>query len=407
MQVAIVGIGGYGWGLANRLIDYSKDCDHRLVAAADLGISHMPEKAEKLTKAGLKLYEDTKEMLDDLRGHIQGIYIATGIHTHAALTCQAFTHGLHVHLEKPAAATVQEVDRMDQKRQEAGRVCLVGFQAMHQKDLLQCAGQLGQGLIGQRSSLSCYACWPRKAGYYQRNRWAGQLRLGDHWVLDGPATNALAHQIMNVLVLAGSDTAPAEPTHVRAELYAAGPTPSHDTAAIEIQTRQGPRCVLLLTHRCIEQIHPTVDIRARAGRALWKMHDGYTIQPDARSVIQAPHDDLGPRRMLENFFQAAQANDNDLLRCSLAQARKMTAVIDAAHESSRRIHRIGASHLRPDPQGGDYPSIDNIEKIFARCAEEAALPSDLSSPPCWAQSTEPWPLEGYDRFPVRFTPADN
>jgi predicted dehydrogenase len=401
MQVAIVGLGGYGWGLANRIIEYGRHHGHRLAAAADPALAQMPDRAETLREAGVKLFARTDEMYDEMGDEIRGVYIATGIHTHMPLTCEAFERGLHVHLEKPAAATVQEVDRMEEVRRRNQRLCLVGFQAMHQQDLLACRDQLASGVIGRREEISCFACWPRDAGYYQRNRWAGQLRLGDAWVLDGPATNALAHQIMNILLLAG-DNRPADPVSVRAELYAAGDRPSHDTAAIEIRTQQGPRCVLLLTHRCKEMIHPAMQVRASNGRATWYMHGGYEIVPNQAEKFAGTHDDRNHERMIENFFWAVEAEDPSRLGCDLQQARKMVQVVDAAHESSGEIHRIGPEFLDASSGSEAFPDVKDIESIFERCADRCVLPSDLSPVPPWAKATEPWPVSDYHSFPARF-----
>jgi predicted dehydrogenase len=405
MRLGIVGIGGYGWGLAEFLLDLAASSDHRLVAAADAGLDQMDEKARSLQQRQVALFDDAEKMYEQLTGGLDAVYIATSIHSHTPLTTGAFRAGLHVHLEKPAAATIEEVDEMQRVRAQTSRVCLVGFQALHQRDLLDCKAHLARGAIGEIRTLTCLACWPRHEGYYNRNNWAGRLRRGDRWVLDGPANNALAHQIMNLLLLAGGEERFAEPTSVRAELYAAGPYDSHDTAAIEITTRQGPRCVLLLTHRCRQQIHPTAEIRGSEGSASWHFQQGYTIKPDAAAPITAPGAEDTRQRMVENFLHAAADADNEQLRCRLVDARKMTQIVDGAHESSGRVHRIDPRYLAGQPDKPDYLPVKDIETLLQRCARQAILPSDLPDPPGWARPGQVWDLTDYNQFGQRFTPA--
>jgi hypothetical protein len=56
--------------------------------------------------------------------------VPTGIHHHAPMTLDALDAGCHVLLEKPAAATVDEVRQMRAASQAADRMVAIGYQHM-------------------------------------------------------------------------------------------------------------------------------------------------------------------------------------------------------------------------------------------------------------------------------------
>ena len=256
--LAVVGVGGYGFSLAGNIVRAAAEAQCRLVAAADGRMSELPQQTEFLKSHGVELFDDVQEMFARLQGRCQGVYVATGIASHAPLTIAAAKAGYHVHLEKPPAATVQEVDEMLAALGEAGRMCLVGVQSLHGLDLRLLKQRIVEGRLGEIQSVTCRGLWPRGASYYGRNAWAGKLQDGGRWVLDGPATNACFHQIANCLYLATRHEGLAEPTAVRGELYAAGGVESHNLAAMQIRTAEGPIVQLLLAHCTQGSVDPEI-----------------------------------------------------------------------------------------------------------------------------------------------------
>ena len=106
IRVAIIGIGGYGRNLTKLLLAAEDKGLCRLVAAADGRLGELAAEADRLRQRGVKLHSGAMEMLDELRGRCEAVYVAVGIASHRELTCAAAGRGLHVHLEKPPAATV-------------------------------------------------------------------------------------------------------------------------------------------------------------------------------------------------------------------------------------------------------------------------------------------------------------
>jgi predicted dehydrogenase len=405
VRVAIIGAGGYGWQLIRHIQRLSEPLDCRLIAAADTRWAKLPEHRWRLLEAGVALYGDALEMLDALRGRCEAVYIATGIPSHAALAIAAAERGYHIHLEKPPAATVQEVDRMADALARAARCCLVGFQAAHKADIHFVKQRIASGRMGRVEALACHVGWPRTALYYARNDWAGRLRSPEGWVLDGPATNALAHQITNLLLLAtGEPNRLAAPTAVRAELYAAAPIEGHDTAAIEIHTDAGPRAYLLASHASERANNPVITIAARKATAVWHYKNGATITYNDGGRERCEGDEGLYDGMVANFMDAVRSGEGSLLRCGLAEARKMVAALDGAHESSGRIHRIDPPHAVRMHEGGPRQRtvVRGLDALMAAAAARPGLFSDLDPPPPWSRTTQPFDLTGYDHFPQRF-----
>lgn len=413
--LALVGFGGYGFSLAQNIVKLSAGGSCRLVAAADMQLASLPEQAKFLRDAGALLYTDMSEMFGRHKADVQGVYIATGIASHAPLTVAALEQGFHVHLEKPPAATVQEVDRMQAAADRAGRMCMVGFQAVHGGFMRQIKQRIADGAVGRLRTIICHAGWPRNAEYYARNDWAGKLVRGQSWVLDGPATNALAHQVTNALFLAGSSPADyAAPSAVRSELYAAGPVESHNTAGIEIMTDTGIRIVLLLSHTTQEQWGPSFNIEGDAGRIEFDRDKPVTFVDAAggrtTSVLPAPLPGSTVRapgeqeEMIQLFVSAICANAPAMLACPLSQARKMVLAIDAAHESAGRIIRIDGPAVRRLDESTPKARtvVEGMDEAIRAAAAKGCLFGDLPARPAWAQPTEPFALNTYSSFPQRF-----
>ncbi len=406
IRLALVGIGGYGAMLIRHIRANQQRLDCRIVAAADLNLDDLADKAKPLADEGVRLYRDAVEMFSAEADNVDGVYIASSIFSHAKLTVAAARAGLHVHLEKPPAATVQEVDEMIAALGENDRFCLVGFQALQSLDVLEVARRVDAGKLGQIESITCWAAWPRKPSYYARNDWAGKLTVNGKWVLDGPATNALNHQIANMLrMVSGAEGVLARPTSVRAELYAAGPIEGHSTAAIRIATEAGVDCTFLCSH-CTEVFaNPQIRIHGSLGQAHWDYHDGATITYDDGQTETIAHDSQQHARMIEDFVQAVRAGTDEQLKAPLEQTRHVIAALNGAHESSGQIHRVPDRFTRVLDAGKDEEilTVPGVAEACRLGAMHNGLISDLPDPPEWACPTEPFDLTGYRQFPQRFS----
>ncbi len=116
------GVIGYGyWGpqlvrnlssLKNSSVEYIADLDDGQLARA-----HTHHRYTQLTHATSELLESS----------IDGVVIATPVHTHYQLARTALLAGKHVLAEKPLAVKVSEGEELAQLAQEGGRVLMVGY----------------------------------------------------------------------------------------------------------------------------------------------------------------------------------------------------------------------------------------------------------------------------------------
>ena len=405
VDIAVIGFGSYGWNLAEHVVEKGESVGCRLSAAADGRLAELEERTGILRRAGVELFDDAAAMLDAVAERCDAVYVATGIDSHAPLTIAAAGRGLHVLVEKPPAATIQDLDEMLSALDGAGTMGQVGFQQIHGEETRLLKQRVVEGALGTIRTVTCHACWPRTLKYFARNGWSGRLRNpAGEWVLDGPSTNALAHQVNNMLYVASTKAGGyAAPTSVRAELYAAGPIESHDTGAIEIRTEDGPTIYWFGTHCSREHFGPMIEVEGEKGRANWRPGEEMQIDLEDGTEEARRAANASPN-MIANFAEAVAANDPRRLRCSLRATRAFVLSVNGAHESSGRIHRIDSTFHRV---AGTTPEeqttvIDGIDELVVRAAGEKRLFSELDGAPSWTRTTGPFDLRGYDRFPQRF-----
>jgi predicted dehydrogenase len=407
INLAVLGIGGYGWQLTQNILEVAEQLDTRIIAAADRRLKQLGKYAAQLSERGVELFDDAQELLTSMRGRCEAVYIATGIPSHLPLVTATAREGYHIHLEKPPAATVQETDQIIRAIDEAAVMCMLGFHSLHGKEMQLLKDRILSGRLGKINTLVSVGIWPRSRRYYTRNDWAGKLRSSGRWVLDGPATNAMAHQTNDMLFLAsGQPGGFASPTEVRAELYAAGRIESHDTAAIEILTAEGAKIYLFATHCGDDRSDPNITVYGEKGRALWDMKEGVTIDYADGGSEEFGADVPARHSMIRNFIEAVRTEDSSKLLSRPRDARKSVLVGNGAHESSGEIHRIPGTFTRRLEEGTDRERavVEGLDEYFLAGAREQCLLSELKSPPQWAKGGTPFKLDGYESFPQRFRP---
>ena len=244
--------------------------------------------------------------------------------------------------------------------------------------------------------------WPRTAHYYDRNSWAGQLTHEGRWVLDGPATNATAHYLTNMLYLAGAARpGGAEIEAVRAELYRSKEISSYDTSCIEVSMSGGARLLHYVSHSLSETMSPSMDIDCERGSIHWEAGDDVAVisYTDGRSETIANAD---PARNHERpFEQVAQvvAGDQAAVLCGLEEGGAHVLAIDLAFESSGGIMQIPSefAYQRTGDDGAALDGVVGMAGLLKRVQAEGGMFSDQGVP--WARSTDPVPSEGYEHFP--------
>ncbi len=406
LRFAVVGAGGFAAVHIRNIRTLGPELGCELAAVAIRPQDRREGQVEQFQAEGVEVFADAEEMFERLAGRIDAVFIPTGIYTHCPLACAALARGHNVYLEKPPAATVQELDRMLEAVERSGRLCALGFQAISSEAVNRVKRLLVSGELGVPRLLRCWAFWPRKDAYYARNEWAGRLRVDGAWVLDGPTNNALSHQIANMLYWACPDQRGfAVPRAVRAEMYHARDIDSEDTSAIEIRTAEGPVLYFIVSH-CTAgpQAGPWLEMECTGGEVFWEIGgQARVVYADGREESLPAGRASSHAAVLADFVEAVRSGEAGRLKCDLAMGRNFTLAVDGAFESSGRTHAIPARFVS---RLGDGPEavtvVGGINELIARCGREGKLFSDVGCE--WAVATEPFELAGYDAFPQRFQP---
>jgi predicted dehydrogenase len=396
VRFAVVGPGGFGRE-HRRAIQALADEGEAALAAV---VSRPGENAEivpQLQAQGVPIYPSLDALLAGGEA-VDVVTVPTSIYSHAALTIRALEGGRHVYCEKPAAATVQEVDAMIAARERAGRLCAVGFQEMASPALQRIKEALCAGRIGRLRTLKAHVLWPRWDSYYARNEWAGKLRIGDAWVLDGPANNAASHTLNALLYLAGTERfAPARPARVTAELYRANAIETYDTAAIRVHTDDDVEILFYVTHAGERNEAPYIEVAGDRGTLRRWGEEGHTelradgARPETWSAAGIDVRLIGFR----HFCRAVRSEEQLLL--PVENARAHTLVIDAAHDSSP-IHAFPPTICeRGDSDRGPRTLVPGLDAIIRQAFAEGKLLSESGA--SWGVPGREVDTRGYTRFP--------
>ncbi len=371
VSLGIAGIGGFAGSIRDLIMRQGAACDPpvRLSAVCDPQPGAFPEVVSELRRQGVAVHDDYDALLAE---PIEGVWLPVPIHLHRPFTEQALAAGKAVMCEKPAAGTLAEVDAMIAARDAAGRPALIGYQDMYDRQTGPIKRRLLSGEFGDIERATLHACWPRGSTYFGRNNWAGRQRVGDAWVLDSPANNALSHQINIALFYLGPALGvSAVPVAVEAELYRAADIENYDTISARVTLDTGASLLVLMTHACRDLRHPILTLHGQAARVV--RHHGGNLSihtADGVETVERAHD-MRPR-MLEAFSRAIRGVEpGDTPLATLETARSHTMLINAISEAAPIISapEDAVESFDDDEQNGLIRCIRGIEDAFKDLAE--------------------------------------
>ena len=165
--------------------------------------------------------------------------IATPTFLHRTHSLCAMAHGSHVLCEKPAAASVADVEAMIQGEKTYGRFLAIGYQWSFAPAILALKQEILSGKLGKPLTMKTMILWPRDQAYYTRGGgWGGRRMKDGRLVLDSIASNACAHYIHNMLFLLGSDLhSSASVASVEAMCLRANAIEMFDTCVMQMKTQ--------------------------------------------------------------------------------------------------------------------------------------------------------------------------
>ena len=369
MKICIIGISGYGRVHYHHMTRAHAAGEVELVGATVINQEEEAEKCAELRALGCRLFEDYTVMLREVADLADVCVIPTGTPLHRSMTVAALEAGMHVFVEKPAAGSLEDVQAMRDAAQKANRRVAVGYQHLYSEAAIAAKHHLLRGTLGELTSIKCLVTWPRGHSYYARNGWAGKLTVQGTAVKDSPFNNAVAHDLMMMLFLAGTrERAAATPVSVDARLYRANEIESADTASLRIETEEGIPLHFYCTHACRERFGPEIQVRGTAG-TLVMTHKGAVISPSDGDPIDLPVEEDTRDRMFRAAFDAFRGGDSFI--CDLEMASRQTQVVEMAHRAGE-IQTVPAITVQ-DESPGDLTVIPGIESALRQAFEAEGL----------------------------------
>jgi len=344
-------IGAGGIGAYHRAAIESHEAAGRalLVAVADPWAERLVTQKAELEGRGVRWHLDYREMLRRETG-LDAAVIATPIPFHYEMALACLERGLAVHLEKPPVPMIDQFEAL--LAADTKGLVSVGFQMIGAQGTQMLKQMIAEGRLGEVREIRAAGCWPRLDNYYSRANWAGKMELDGAPVFDGPATNAFAHVIHNIMFFAGGGREEfAEPVEVAGEVYRARPIESYDTACMRGRFASGAEFSIAVTHATEVELPFKIEVR---GTEEWARisADGAVLESSAGEKFERPQ---GTQELINinyaNFIQVLQGSA-PRFNTRLADTRGYVSATNAMLASSGGIRDIERGFVREYTRDG-------------------------------------------------------
>ncbi|WP_426227694.1 Gfo/Idh/MocA family protein [Pseudarthrobacter sp. DSP2-3-2b1] len=305
------------------------------------------------------------------------IIVATPIQTHAPLGLAALATAADLYLEKPPVASLADFNALCEAAQKSGRSVQIGFQSLGSHALAAIEELVASGAIGTLEGISATGRWVRDRAYYKRSRWAGKRSIDGVDVVDGVATNPLAHAVATALRIAGARTM-ADVASVETDLYRANDIESDDTSVIRIRTTAGLPVTCALTICATESVEPYVTLQGSEGKAVFHYtEDRLTVTTAAGQSEQV----FGRDDLTENLI--AHRRDGTALISPLLDSGAFMLVLEAIRTAPLPA-LIGSEYVQWVGEGDSaHAVVVGIEDALERATRDHATFKELGL--AWAR----------------------
>ncbi len=401
VKVGIIGIGGYGMYHLDGVEAMEKDKVARLSAVAEINYKDNSEKIEELKARGVAYYQDWQDIFKEELGLVT---IATPIPFHREMVVEALKRDLNVVCEKPAAATIQDVQAMVDAEDASKGICEIGYKHVNGTAFKRLNDLMYRDRLGAPKDIVVVGLLQRQDSYFSRSSWAGKLMLGDRFALDGPMTNAMSHLVNHALYLAHPEHGVlAEPKSVRAELYRAhSQIEVEDTECINVKCSNGVNIFIYLTYCASGELplaNRYIELVCENGTAKWTMENTLTVHYNDGSreeydyrVYGKPSTEL----MIRNMADIASGKKGEPFS-PLRESKKVVLSTNGAYYSSKSIFKIPDDFItRKEERDSVSTIVKGLEDLILKAANNRELFSDMDIP--WAKKTEEFDLTGFSEF---------
>jgi len=396
VTIVLAGIGGMGSVYLASLLENRPGETFSLGGAVDPFPQRSPY-LDELRSLKVPIFESLEDFYSRNRADLA--IISSPIHIHSQQTCLALSEGSHVLCEKPAAATIQEVEKMIRAAERAKRWVAIGYQWSFSPAIQNLKKDIQRGLFGQPKRLRCLYLWPRDEAYYRRNDWAGRKKdKNGNWILDSPVNNAMAHDLHNMFYILGKKReTSALAGRVEAELYRAHNIQNFDTAAMRCFTREGVEILFCVSHAAAVDTGPVfsyefekgiINLRGRDSDIVANLADGNKIEYG--SPASEP---------LKKMWEAINLTRGaGLPACGLEAATSQTLCSNGAQDSMPRVQNFPRSLLKKEGDPGKATLfVEGLAETMKECYDQGRLPSELGV--SWSKKGKIIALIDYKSFP--------
>jgi predicted dehydrogenase len=359
-KVCLIGVSSYGAVHYNMLMKQHEKGRISIVAVTIINQEEEKEKCSALRSLGCKIYDDYIKMLSDNKDIAEICTIPTGTPFHKVMTIAALEAGMHVLVEKPLAGCIEDVEAMKISAKINNKVVGVGYQHLYSNITQNAKKALLENKIGKIKEIKCLVLWPRSHAYYQRNSWAGKLEINGTSVNDSPFNNAVAHELMMMLYLAGlTHCSTAKVINTHSNIYRANAIDSCDTASIKINTKEEIDIYFYATHATKELYGPVTEVIGENGQ-ITITHKKMKCEITGGGIIEEELNSANSEQdiMLSAFIDHIEGKDAFI--CDMDLAGEQTLVISQIHKE-QKIQDVSGKNFS-NKKGETATAIPNIEK---------------------------------------------
>ncbi|WP_366296467.1 Gfo/Idh/MocA family oxidoreductase [Paenibacillus sp. AN1007] len=175
VRVAVIGIGNMGAAHA-RTLAAGEVPGAELVAVCDVR-EEMGSWVTSNLPPTVTYWQDAEQMMSS--GTIDAVIVATPHYDHPEQAIQAFRHGLHVMIEKPAGVYTKQVREMNEAAEASGKVFSIMYNQRTNPLYIKLRDLIASGELGEvRRTNWIITNWYRSQSYYDsggwRATWAGE-----------------------------------------------------------------------------------------------------------------------------------------------------------------------------------------------------------------------------------------
>lgn len=167
MNYALIGCGR----ISPNHIAAAQNCGLTVAALCDTDPAAMQKLVERFGLKSTRCYSSRDEMLKKEKPELVAVATPSGLHAEAALSC--IDAGCNVIIEKPAALSLHDVDRLIEAARWHGVVACACHQNRFNKAIQALRGAVEQNRFGRLYYGVANVRWNRNENYYRQAPWRG------------------------------------------------------------------------------------------------------------------------------------------------------------------------------------------------------------------------------------------